>query len=365
MCQTLLGDIISPSKNVRRGSKHVPFLSMSSEFGLIMADGSPYDSVDSSESAKIVRRGQLVAGTHMDEGSIWVQNAVEEGAVSRVYDVFDVDSNRVSPDFLNYALHTDECLEFYSSFAIGSNIRRCRVPWTSLKSMPVRIPGLEEQMKSVDMMKLVESLSSIVVAALSIIDLAESSLFQGFTEGSETRALGKIADLSFGRTPTSGSMASDKGLPFISGSSDFGIVFADAHRTVDSADRVVGPNSVLVTVRDPVGKVNISSERCAIGRGVVGIVPRKGTSNHCYLYLALKSREAELRSVARGVIKSIGPEDLASLELPYFGIETQSALSKAFEMLESMRSVLLGMSSSADLLKKKVLQERFSASVVA
>ncbi len=365
MNQTLLGDIATPSKNVKRGDRPVPFLSMSSGSGLIPADVSSSDSGDSLESAKIVRYGQLVAGTHMDEGSIWVQTAVEEGAVSRVYDVYDVDPRKVCPDYLNYALHTDECLEFYGSFAIGSNLRRCRIPWSSLKTMPVSIPELEEQKASVEIMRRADSLSMLIDNALSKIDYAESSLFQAYVKDSETRTIGEIADLSFGRTPSSDKIVSDGGVPFISGSSDFGVVFADGHKMVDFADRSVEPGSILVTVRDPVGKVNISPGMCAIGRGIAGITPRKGISNCCFLYLALRSREAELRSIAHGVIKGINPGDLFSLKVPYIEFKSQIFMSEAFEKLESIRSVLLSMSSSTAMLKKKILQKKFSVSVVA
>ena len=364
MYQALLSDIVSPSKSIRRGNKPIPFLSMSSGSGLLLAEDS-YDSGNSLESAKIVRYGQLVAGTHMDEGSIWVQNIIKEGAVSRVYDVFDVDSEKVYPEYLNYALHTDECLKFYRNFAIGSNLRRCKVPWTSLKSMPVRIPELEEQKTSVNLMRNANSLSMLIDAALSKINSAESSLFLKNTQNSSSKTINKIADLSFGRTPTSNRVISSKFIPFISGSSDFDIVFANSHKVVDSAEKIIEPNSVLVTVRDPVGEVNISPERCAIGRGIAGITPKKGVSNHCYLYLALNSKKAELRSIAHGVIKGISPKDLASIELPYVDIETQSSMAKAFERLESMRSILHSMSSSVDMLKRKILQTKFSVSVVA
>ena len=359
----LLGDLVSPSKITRKGDKDIPFLSMNREEGLIINDRQNTSS-NTQESSKIARYGQLVIGLHMNEGSIWVQNTTKEGAVSPAYNVLDINLDVVDPTYMNYALHTNECMLFYCSAGVGSTVRRSKVPWESLKTMPLRVPSLEEQKMSVELIKIANTLKNEIKLALNKISGMESKLFDECVKESSSISIENVATLTFGKTPTSFSESSVNTLTYISGASDFGEVYTNGKKRTDSAERIVDPYSVLVSVRDPVGKVNISSEKCAIGRGVVGITPKKEIADINYLYLALKKKEDTLNSMAYGIIRGIGPKEVKGITLDYTNIEEQKRLSESFHELEKLRTILQNMLISADRLYQKILQERFGCSVV-
>ena len=360
----LLGDFVSPSKIVRRNNKDVPFLSMSREEGLVI-DKNNKTSGNTLETSKIASYGQLVLGLHMDEGSIWVQNTTKEGAVSRAYDVLDVNLKLVDPEYMNYALHTDECMQFYRGAGIGSTIRRSKVPWDSLKTMPIKVPSLEQQKESVDLIKRTESLRHDIQNALSIISIIEGSLFEENTKDSDPVLIENLAKLTFGKTPMTTSELQNDPFPYISGASDFGEVFTEGTKKVTSAERIVEGDSVLISVREPVGKVNITTEKCAIGRGIVGATPKSEITTSSYIYLALKKKERELDSIAYGIIKGIGPKEVKEIAIDCVEINKQRRITKLFQELEKIRVILKKMLISANGLYKKILQERFSCSEVA
>lgn len=365
MSCVLLEDIVSLSKITRKGNKEVPFLSMSREEGFVVNDDKYNISGSTQESSKIAKYGQLVIGLHMDEGSIWVQNKVKEGAVSSAYDVLDVDLNVIDPNYMNYALHTSNCMQFYIGAGVGSTTRRCKVPWESLKTMPINVPSLKEQKESVDLIRRIESLKHEIQLSLKTINGVESGLFEEYVSKSSPVAIETIAELTFGKTPVSNTKSSTGVLTYISGASDFGEVFTEGNKKVDSAERIVDSDSVLISVRDPVGKVNITSEKCAIGRGVVGVTPKRDVATTSYVYLALKKKQNALNSVAYGIIKGIGPKEVKEITLDYVSINDQKKLSESFYEIERIRTVLQKMLFSVDVLYQKVLEERFGCSVVA
>lgn len=364
MSNMLLGDVVSPSKIIRKGNRDVPFLSMSREEGLIINDKNN-SSRDTIESSKIARYGQLVIGLHMDEGSIWVQNTIKEGAVSSAYDVMNVDLDVINPIYMNYALHTKECMQFYGIAGVGNTIRRSKVPWKTLKTMPIRVPDIEEQEISVNLIGKIESLKRRTHLALTLINDAENGLFNERVKKSSSVLIEKIANLTFGKAPQFISKSTDNDLmTFISGTSDFGEVFTRGKKKAISAKKIVEPDSVLISVREPVGKVNITSERCAIGRGLVGMTPKKGIAVSDYVYLALKNKKEELDFKAHGIIKGIGPKEVKEISVGYIDMDEQKKLSKYFQELEKIRNILQNMLTSTDILYQKVLQERFGCSVV-
>ena len=363
MPQVMLGDIVSPSVIKRKGNDDIPFLSMHKVNGLRpnLFSG---EADSTAELSKVAKYGQLVTGLHMDEGSIWVQNVVPEGAVSAAYGVYDVDLSRVDPGYLNYALHTRQCIEFYSHSGVGNNMRRCKVPWETLKTMPIRLPSLEEQASSVRLMRSIERLWYKIFDACTNVNFAEHALLEESIKDPESKSIEDIATLTFGR-----SLPSDKGegeswVPLCSGASDFGPVFIEPQKEICSPDRVVDPGTVLLSIRDPVGRVNITPEKCAIGRGVVGLTPKQGICETSFLYLSLSAMEGMLYSMAYGIIKSIGAKEVRNIRIDCIPMDQQKNLAVTFDKLEELRKVLENMLIRTVDLQMRVLEERFSVSVV-
>jgi type I restriction enzyme S subunit len=90
--------------------------------------------------------------------------------------------------------------------------------------------------------------------------------------GWEVSTVGKHFHLTMGQSPP-GSTYNDvgDGVPFYQGRTDFGFRFPSRRVYCTAPTRFADPNDTLVSVRAPVGDVNMAYERCAIGRGVAAI----------------------------------------------------------------------------------------------
>ncbi len=75
------------------------------------------------------------------------------------------------------------------------------------------------------------------------------------------------------------------GLPFYQGGVDFGFRFPARRVFCTAPTRFAEPKDTLVTIRAPVGDVNMALERCAIGRGIAAIRHTTGSCSYTYYFL--------------------------------------------------------------------------------
>lgn len=87
--------------------------------------------------------------------------------------------------------------------------------------------------------------------------------------------LSEIASITMGSSPKGESLNEDKeGIIFYQGKTDFGYRFPRVRMYTNSPIRYAEVNDILLSVRAPVGDMNITSERCCIGRGLAAINSR-------------------------------------------------------------------------------------------
>ena len=104
-----------------------------------------------------------------------------------------------------------------------------------------------------------------------------------------------------------------EGWPFYQGRADFGLRFPTRRVYCTAPTRFAKAADTLVSVRAPVGDINMASEDCAIGRGVAAV--RHKTGSRSYSYQFMQSIEGVFaRFEADGtVFGSIGKRDFHAI----------------------------------------------------
>lgn len=112
-------------------------------------------------------------------------------------------------------------------------------------------------------------------------------MVDGLPEGWHRKPLGEVAELVMGQSPQSKFYNFEgSGLPFHQGVTDYGFRFV-THRTYSTKiTKLAEPDDILVSVRAPVGRINITFDRIVLGRGLSAI--RSKTGNQSFLLYALK-----------------------------------------------------------------------------
>lgn len=129
----------------------------------------------------------------------------------------------------------------------------------------------------------------------------------------QKKKLGEIADIIMGQSPKSEYYNKEhQGLPFHQGVGSYGNRFVIDEVYSTSLTRVAEPNSVLFSVRAPVGRLNITKNRIVIGRGIAAINHKQGYQS--YLFYLLKERFFKDNMIGNGsIFASISKDELHNL----------------------------------------------------
>ena len=123
-------------------------------------------------------------------------------------------------------------------------------------------------------------------------------------------------DLIMGQSPPSNTYNNSKeGLPFYQGKTDFGYIYPKVRMWCSSPSKISECKDILISVRAPVGSVNICEEKSCIGRGLAAIRSKKHFTPEFLFYFFLLIEE-HLNNTAHGsTFKSITKENLRKIQM--------------------------------------------------
>ena len=149
-----LDTLISQAKTVRCGEGDYPVLSMTMHNGLIFQDEKFKKVIASKDRSnyKVVYRNQLVISFPIDEGVLAAQRITDAGIVSPAYGIWDINQEKILPEFLEYALRCERALNYYKSKLRGSTARRRSLPTPTLLAFTVPLPSVDEQLRVLSIM---------------------------------------------------------------------------------------------------------------------------------------------------------------------------------------------------------------------
>ncbi len=150
-------------------------------------------------------------------------------------------------------------------------------------------------------------------------------------------ALKDVAEVIMGQSPP-GSTYNEmgKGLPFFQGVKDFTDHHPVPRSYCDAPARVAGPGDVLLSVRAPIGRVNIADRECAAGRGLAIIRPRSREDGTYLEYWLRYVEPAWNRLEGSGsVFGNATKKDLENLVLPWPNPERRHYLVHILGTLDS------------------------------
>ena len=117
-------------------------------------------------------------------------------------------------------------------------------------------------------------------------DSFQDSELGAIPKGWEVKTIGSEFRLTMGQSPPGNTYNEiGNGLPFFQGRRDFGFRYPSHRVYCMVPQRLSYKGDTLVSVRAPVGNINMAMERCCIGRGVAGI--RHMSNSRSYTYYAM------------------------------------------------------------------------------
>ena len=167
-----------------------------------------------------------------------------------------------------------------------------------------------------------------------------------------------LVDIQMGQSPDSKFYNNDKiGLPFYQGKADFGRINPIPKIWCNKSKKEAKPNDILISVRAPVGDLNINNEQSCIGRGLAAITC-KSDVDMMYLYYHLKYLKPQLRHISTGsTFESINRSQLENLIIDYKPYSEQIKISNILQVVQRQIEVREKLLRLYDLLIKSRFDE--------
>ncbi len=136
--------------------------------------------------------------------------------------------------------------------------------------------------------------------------------------GWEVKSLSEIANITMGQSPSGTSYnESGDGEVFFQGSTDFGWRYPNVRQFTNEPKRIANKGDILLSVRAPVGTLNIADRKCCIGRGLAALNSKDKTNSFLFYVMVYLKQIFDRRNSVGTTFGSITKDDLYSLKTIY------------------------------------------------
>lgn len=235
----------------------------------------------------ITHRGTLGQIVYIPEDSRFEQYVISQSQFR-----LKLKNNLIRPDFFVYFFHTRLGQHRIMMNASQVGVPALARPTSTFKEVCVPVPPMKTQNK---VMSILHSLDDKIEINRRINENLEQQAqalfkswfvdFEPFRDGEfveselgmipkgwEVGCLSDIAEITMGTSPAGSSYnVIGEGDVFYQGRAEFDFRFPNRNMYTTEPKRFAESNSVLLSVRAPVGDINVAEERCCIGRGLASI----------------------------------------------------------------------------------------------
>lgn len=259
---------------------------------------------------------------------------------------YRVNPRKLTPDFLLYSfLSPDLQYQFRKHNGGGSTVSHIRVP--DCLKFEIPLPSMAEQNKIAAVLSTIDAkidLNNRINAELEALaktvydywfvqfDFPDAkgrpykagggkmvwneALKREIPAGWEDGVLSDIANITMGQSPPGDSYNEDhEGIVFFQGSTDFGMRSPNVRLYTTAPARMAREGDVLVSVRAPVGTLNIADRDCCIGRGLAALNSKGGFDGYLHRVMADFKQVFDRRSSEGTTFGSITKDDLFGLKV--------------------------------------------------
>lgn len=276
---------------------------------------------------RIFKPGQVLYGsrrTYLKKIAV----ADFEGICSNTTFVLETkDSNVFLQELLPFIMLSESFTKWSISHSKGST--NPYVLFSDLANYEFTLPSLSEQKVLADNLwaayRVKESYKKLLAATDDMLKAKFMEMFGG--QGVVT--LSEACDIVMGTSPDSQYYNTNcEGLPFYQGKTEFTDMYiGGAEVWCTKPIRVAEKNEILMSVRAPVGAINIAAEKCCIGRGLCSLKPKDNVTKLLFVFYALKLQEEEISRLGTGsTFKAVNKDQVynkITLPLPPLPLQQQ------------------------------------------
>jgi type I restriction enzyme S subunit len=150
----------------------------------------------------------------------------------------------------------------------------------------------------------------------------------------EVISLRDVSEINMGQSPPSEDCNErEEGLPFYQGNAEFGSKYPSPKKWCEKPKKIADEGDILISVRAPVGEINIAPHKCCIGRGLAAITAKSIHSQ--FLYHLLFLRRKYLQKISQGsTFEAINSKELSDLLIFLPAVTEQKKIAEILTTLD-------------------------------
>ena len=181
--------------------------------------------------------------------------------------------------------------------------------------------------------------------------------FPGFTDDWEQRKLCEVAEITMGQSPSSKNYTDNpEDFILVQGNADLKNGAVVPRLWTKEVTKTAEANSIILTVRAPVGEVAISGYDVVLGRGVAGI---KGNDFIYYVLLCLKEFHYWEKLSSGSTFDSINSNDIKEILINMPNEKEQEVITGQLKNIDNLITLHQRKLEHLQLQKKALLQQMF------
>lgn len=207
-----------------------------------------------------------------------------------------IPKKRLNAKYIYYYFRVFNNFYALASIAKGS-ASQANISTKDIEAMEITLPSLNIQNKIVSVLDSIEEKINQNNKINKNLEQQAQAIYQQMFIGNASSdwakgTLSDIADITMGQSPSSSSYNEDgNGMIFFQGRAEFGFRFPTVRLYTTEPKRIACANDILMSVRAPVGDLNVAHTNCCIGRGLAAIHSKNNRQSFVlYTMLSLKKQ---------------------------------------------------------------------------
>ena len=229
-------------------------------------------------------------------GNLYIETNSNINYACKNMGIFQMGGDEMKSKWLYYYLQSPKAVEYIAAVSRGTT--QGYVPLGALRKMPVDVVENIVRDKIVTFLwNLDEKIKTNIEINNNLEQQAQAIYQQMFIDNPDhdwiEGSLSDIANITMGQSPSGSSYNEDGiGAIFFQGRAEFGFRFPTIRLYTTEPKRMAYANDILMSVRAPVGDLNVAHNDCCIGRGLAAI--RSKTNHQSFVLYTMFSLKKQL-----------------------------------------------------------------------
>jgi len=298
-----------------------------------------------------------------------------------------LNKTQAEPQFVHYYLQSPFYWTQVKQSAAGGVLKNINLP--ILRGIKLPLPPLEEQKKIAEVLKTIdEAIQAVEESIRKLERLKKGTMEQLLTKGIghtkfktvelsgrkveipeewEVVELGnpEYFEIVMGQSPPSSSYNQEgKGMPFIQGAAEFGHIYVNPRMFTTKPLKIAKEGDIIISVRAPVGEVNIAPFELCIGRGVGAIRPNQAKVDTFFMYYRMSTVKNDLERLSGGaVFRAITKNTLKNFQIPLPPLEEQKQIAEILRTIDEAIEAKRQKKEKLERMKKAVMEKLLTGEV--